>query len=117
ADPFADAAKVAAAGAELVPLADLLPRVDVLTLHAPALAATRHMIGRAELAALRDGAVLINTARGSVLDHDALLAECRDGRIDAVLDVTEPEPLPADSPLLTLDNVAVTPHIAGSLGG
>ncbi|WP_110590465.1 hydroxyacid dehydrogenase [Microbacterium suaedae] len=116
-DPFADADRVAAAGAELVSLEEMIPAVDVLSLHAPSLPSTRHMIGRAELAALRDGAVLINTARGSILDHDALLAECRTGRIDAILDVTEPEPLPAASPLLALPNVAITPHIAGSLGG
>lgn len=116
ADPFADAAEVAAGGAELVPLHDMLPRVDVLTLHAPALPSTHHMIAAAELAALRDGATIINTARGALLDHDALLTECRTGRLDAVLDVTDPEPLPAGHPLLSLPNVAITPHLAGSLG-
>ncbi|MDR2997135.1 MAG: hydroxyacid dehydrogenase [Microbacterium sp.] len=116
ADPFADAADVASAGAELVPLAELLPQADVLSLHAPALPETHHMIGAAELAALPGGATVINTARGALLDHDALLAECRTGRLDAVLDVTDPEPLPADSELLRLPNVAITPHIAGSLG-
>ncbi|NHI16599.1 hydroxyacid dehydrogenase [Microbacterium excoecariae] len=117
ADPFADADAVRAAGAELVTLADLLPSVDVLTLHAPELPSTRHMIGARELAALPDGAVLINTARGALVDHDALARACAAGRIDAVLDVTDPEPLPTSSPLLALDNVAVTPHLAGSLGG
>ncbi|UNK71383.1 hydroxyacid dehydrogenase [Microbacterium sp. H1-D42] len=116
ADPFAEAAAVAAAGAELVPLDDLLPQVDVLSLHAPDLPSTHHMIGAAQLAALPDGATVINTARGRILDHDALLVECRTGRLDAVLDVTDPEPLPADSELHRLPNVAITPHIAGSLG-
>ncbi|WP_110587899.1 hydroxyacid dehydrogenase [Microbacterium suaedae] len=116
ADPYADAGEVAAAGAELVALEEMLPTVDVLSLHAPALPSTRHMIGRTELAALRDRALVINTARGSLLDHDALIDECRSGRIDAILDVTEPEPLPATSPLLALPNVAVTPHLAGSTG-
>ncbi len=116
ADPFADPAAVAEAGATLVPLADMLPRVDVLSLHAPSLPTTRHMIAAPQLAALRDGATLINTARGSLLDHDALLAECRTGRLDAILDVTEPEPLPASSELRRLPNVAITPHVAGSLG-
>ncbi|MEJ1088776.1 hydroxyacid dehydrogenase [Microbacterium sp. Mu-80] len=116
ADPFADAEAVAAAGAELLPLEALLPQVQVLSLHAPDLPSTHHMIGAAELAELPDGATVINTARGALLDHDALLAECRTGRLDAVLDVTDPEPLPADSELLRLPNVAVTPHIAGSLG-
>lgn len=116
ADPFADPAEVAAAGAELVPLHEMLPRVAVLSLHAPALPSTHRMIAAAELAALQDGATVINTARGALLDHDALLAECRDGRLDAVLDVTDPEPLPSSSPLLALPNVAITPHLAGSLG-
>jgi phosphoglycerate dehydrogenase-like enzyme len=107
---------VADAGAELLPLGDMLGQVDVLSLHAPALPETRHMIGAAELAALRDGATVINTARGWILDHEALLAECGSGRLDAVLDVTEPDPLPFDSALRGLPNVALTPHIAGSMG-
>lgn len=116
ADPFADADEVAAAGATLVPLERMLPAVDVLSLHAPALPSTQHMIAAPQLAALRDGASVINTARGSLIDHDALLVEARTGRLDAILDVTDPEPLPADSELLALPNVAVTPHLAGSLG-
>lgn len=116
ADPFVSADAVAQAGAELLPLDDMLGRVDVLSLHAPALPETWHMIGAAELAALRDGATVINTARGWILDHEALFAECASGRLDAVLDVTEPDPLPADDPLRGLANVALTPHIAGSMG-
>jgi phosphoglycerate dehydrogenase-like enzyme len=116
ADPFVAPETVAEAGAELGPLEAMLRRVDVLSLHAPALPETHHMIGRAELAALRDGATVINTARGWILDHDALFDECAAGRLDAVLDVTEPDPLPADSPLRALANVALTPHIAGSMG-
>lgn len=116
ADPVVDASAVAEAGAQLVTLAELLRRSDVLSLHAPALPETRHMIGRAELAALRDGATVINTARGSLIDHDALLEACASGRIDAVLDVTDPDPLPVDAPLRHLPNVALTPHIAGSMG-
>lgn len=116
ADPFVSAEVVAEAGGELLPLGDLLGQVDVLSLHAPALPETRHMIGAAELGALRDGATVINTARGWILDHEALYAECASGRLDAVLDVTEPDPLPADAPLRALANVALTPHIAGSMG-
>lgn len=116
ADPFVSPQTVAEAGAELLPLDDMLGQVDVLSLHAPALPETRHMIGAAELAALRDGATVINTARGWILDHDALLAECESGRLDAVLDVTEPDPLPIDAALRGLPNVALTPHIAGSMG-
>ncbi len=115
-DPYADAATVADAGASLVSLEELLRRSDVVTVHAPQTAETQHMLGHAELAMMRTGATLINTARGSLLDHDALLAECRSGRLFAILDVTDPEPLPLDSPLLSLPNVMVTPHVAGSLG-
>lgn len=116
ADPYADPAEVAAAGGELVPLPELLGASEILSLHAPLVEDTRGMIGAAELALLPDGATLINTARGGILDHDALLRECASGRLDAILDVTEPEPLPARHGLLTLPNVIVTPHLAGSLG-
>ncbi|MVQ43849.1 hydroxyacid dehydrogenase [Microbacterium sp. MAH-37] len=115
ADPYADPYEVAAAGADLVPLATMLSAVDVLSLHAPALPSTHQMIGAAELAALRDHATLINTARGSLIDHVALERECASGRLNAILDVSDPEPLPHDSALLSLPNVMVTPHIAGSL--
>jgi phosphoglycerate dehydrogenase-like enzyme len=63
-----------------------------------------------------DGAVLINTARGSLVDTDALTRECATGRISAVLDVTEPEPLPPGHPLLAMPNVFITPHLAGAQG-
>lgn len=116
ADPYADPAEVSAAGATLLPLAELIPQVDTLSLHAPELPGTRHMIGAAELAALPDHATLINTARGSLVDTAALEDACRDGRITAILDVTDPEPLPATSVLYELPNVVLTPHIAGSLG-
>jgi phosphoglycerate dehydrogenase-like enzyme len=115
ADPFADPAAVAAAGAELVTLTEALPRADVLSLHAPDLPATRHMIGAAELAALPPRATLINTARGALVDHAALEKACRSG-LHAILDVTEPEPLPRSSVLYELPNVVITPHVAGSRG-
>jgi phosphoglycerate dehydrogenase-like enzyme len=115
-DPVVDPALVRAAGAELVPLAEALPQADVLSLHAPALPETRHLIGAAELAALPDHATLLNTARGSLVDTAALEAACAGGRLHAVLDVTDPEPLPASSPLYDLPNVMITPHVAGSLG-
>lgn len=115
-DPYADPTQVRAAGGEPAELDDALRRADVLSLHAPALPETRHMIGARELALLPQGATLINTARGSLVDHDALLAACATGRVDAILDVTEPEPLTAGHPLLALPNVMVTPHLAGSLG-
>lgn len=115
-DPVVDPAEVRAAGAEPVSLAEALPLADVLSLHAPALPETRHLIGAAELAALPQGATLINTARGALVDTAALEAACRTGGLHAVLDVTDPEPLPASSPLYELPNVLLTPHVAGSLG-
>lgn len=116
ADPYADPAAVAAAGAKLVDLDELLPQVDVLSLHAPALPSTYRMIGAAELALLPDHATVVNTARGSLIDSAALAEECRSGRLFAILDVTDPEPLPGDSVLRSVPNVMITPHIAGSLG-
>lgn len=102
--------------AECVSLDELLCRSDVVSVHAPALPSTYRLLDAHRLALLRDGATLINTARGSLVDHDALVAELCAGRIEAVLDVTDPEPLPADSPLFSLPNVTLTPHIAGALG-
>ncbi|MGW5234488.1 hydroxyacid dehydrogenase [Streptomyces nodosus] len=113
ADPYADPAEVAAAGATLVELRELLPRVDVLSLHAPELQETRHLIGAEQLRLLPDHATVINTARGSLADSDALAAECASGRLFAILDVTDPEPLPASSPLRRLAQVVVTPACGG----
>ena len=115
-DPVVDPDEVRAASAEPVPLAVALPQADVLSLHAPALPETRHMIGEAQLAALPPGATLVNTARGALVDTAALERACATGRLHAVLDVTDPEPLPAGSPLYDLPNVLLTPHVAGSLG-
>jgi phosphoglycerate dehydrogenase-like enzyme len=116
ADPYADPDEVENAGATLLDLYEMLPRSEILSLHAPALPPTRHMLGAGELALLPDGATVINTARGSLIDTHALAAECRSGRLFAILDVTDPEPLPHDHPLNGLANVVITPHIAGSLG-
>jgi phosphoglycerate dehydrogenase-like enzyme len=91
-------------------------RSDVDTLHAPALPETHYLLDARRLALLRDGAVLVNTARGALVDPEALVRELVAGRIDAVLDVTEPEVLPPDSPLYELPNVFLTPHVAGALG-
>lgn len=115
-DPYASEEEVVALGGFKVTLDDLLTVSDIVSLHAPATAETEHMIGAHELAAMRDGSVLINTARGSLIDHDALRTHLRAGRIDAILDVTEPEPLAADDELWTLPNVTLTPHIAGATG-
>lgn len=94
-------------------LTALCAESDVVTLHAPSLPSTRHMLGAAQFQAMRDGAVFINTARGACVDEAALVAECRKGRITAWLDVTDPEPAPADSPLRRLPNVFLMSHMAG----
>ncbi|MFD4026277.1 hydroxyacid dehydrogenase [Streptomyces sp. NPDC058576] len=116
-DPYTTPRQAEALGARSVPLPELFAAGDVISVHTPLLPETVGLVGEAELRAMRDGATLINTARGRVVDHDALARHLATGRIRAVLDVTDPEPLPADSPLYALDNVLVTPHIAGSAGG
>lgn len=115
-DPYVPRADIAALGAEKSELDDLLTDSNVVSIHAPATSETHHMIGESELTLLRNGATLINTARGALIDHDALLPHLRAGRLDAVLDVTEPEPLPADHELWEMENVILTPHLAGATG-
>jgi phosphoglycerate dehydrogenase-like enzyme len=115
-DPFLDEAGAAELGAAKVELDELCRRSDIVSLHAPDLPSTRHMIGAEQLALMSDGAWLINTARGGLVDHEALTTELVNGRIGAFLDTTDPEPLPDSSPLYDLENVVLTPHIAGSLG-
>jgi len=100
----------------LVELDDLLRRSDVVSLHAPSLPETQHLLDARRLALLRDGTVLVNTARGALVDGAALSKELVAGRIDAVIDTTDPEILPVDSPLYELPNVFLTPHIAGAMG-
>jgi phosphoglycerate dehydrogenase-like enzyme len=117
ADPYADPEDIASCGATLLELDDLLARSDIVTLHAPELPSTYQMINAERLALLADHATLINTARGSLVDTEALTKECLTGRLFAVLDVTDPEPLPATSPLYRLPNVVLTPHIAGARHG
>ena len=116
ADPYVDATEAAALGVPLLPLDDLLATSDIVTVHAPQTPETHHLIGRRELALMPTGSVLVNTARGALLDHEALIEELRANRLSAILDVTEPEPLPADSPLFDLPNAFITPHLAGSQG-
>ncbi|HEV2344254.1 MAG TPA: hydroxyacid dehydrogenase [Actinocrinis sp.] len=116
-DPHVDPAEAVRLGARLAPLPELFARCDVVSVHAPQVPSTEGMVSRALLAAMPDGATLINTARGALIDQQALQEELVSGRINAVLDVTTPEVLPASSPLYTLPNVLLTPHIAGSMGG
>ncbi len=98
-------------------LPELLPQADVVVVIVPLTDATRGMVDAKFLARMRDGALLVNAARGPVVDTDALVAELRTGRIGAAMDVTEPEPLPSDHPLWTMPNVLLSPHVAGSVSG
>ena len=116
ADPYVTPPDAEALGATMVDLDELCRASDVVTVHAPDLPETRHLLDARRLGLLRDGASLVNTARGRLIDTDALAAKCATGRIDAYLDVTDPEPLPRDHPLLHLRNVLITPHIAGAQG-
>ncbi len=116
ADPFVDEAEAAALGTRLVGLDELVATADIVSVHAPDLRETAGLIDAGRLAAMKDGAVLVNTARGNLVDTDALTAELQGGRLSAVIDVTTPEPLPSESPLFDLPNVFLTPHVAGSQG-
>jgi phosphoglycerate dehydrogenase-like enzyme len=115
-DPYLDPARALELGARPLDLDELLATSDIVSLHAPDLPSTRHLLDRRRLALIPDGGCFINTARGGVVDEQALTEELVSGRISAMLDVTEVEPLPADSPLYRLPNVFLTPHVAGSLG-
>lgn len=116
ADPLLAAADAEAMGARLVALDDLLRTSDVVSLHAPLLPETTGLLGARELSLLRDGVTFVNTARGAIVDGEALEAELTSGRISAVIDTTWPEPPPPESPLYDLPNVFLTPHLAGSQG-
>ncbi len=98
---------------EQVELDELLDQADIVSLHVPLTAETTHLLGREQLKRMKPAAHLINTARGAIVDHDALYTALSEGHIAmAAVDVTDPEPLPPDSPLLKLDNFIVTAHSA-----
>jgi phosphoglycerate dehydrogenase-like enzyme len=116
-DPFLSVEKAEALGVINVGLQELFDRSDVVSLHAPSTPATEGMIGSELLRSMKRGATFINTARGKVVRENELIDVLeRRPDLQAVLDVTETEPLSADSPLITLPNVVLTPHIAGSQG-
>lgn len=116
-DPYCSPREARELNVELVALEELFARSVVVSLHVPLYDATRGLITRRQLSLLPPGATFVNTARGGLVRHDEL-AEVFSSRPDlqAVLDVTDPEPLHAGDPLLELPNVVLTPHIAGSLG-
>jgi len=115
-DPYVQQGDPILAGAELVDLDTLMARSDVVSLHAPSLPSTRGMIDARQFGLMRNGATFINTARGALVDEAALIAELQGGRIHAVIDVTDPEIPEASSPLYSLPNVFLTPHVAGAIG-
>ncbi len=101
--------------AEFVPLDTLLQESDFITIHTPGANDTEHLLSDRQFALMKPSAILINTARGTIVDQDALYRALSQGQIAAAaLDVTDPEPIPMDSPLLTLENLIITPHIGSA---
>lgn len=115
ADPYLSREESARLGVQRVGVDELMRQSDIVSLHAPALPMTRHMLGRDQFAAMKDHALFINTARGSIVDEAALVQELQTGRIFAFLDVTSSEPPAVDHPFRKLPNVVLTPHIAGAM--
>jgi D-3-phosphoglycerate dehydrogenase / 2-oxoglutarate reductase len=112
-DPYLTPEQAAARGARLVDLPTLLAESDYISIHAPLTEETRHIVNQETLAQMKPTTYLVNTARGPLVDNDALVAALREGRIaGAGLDVQEGEPLPTTHPLYALDNVLLTPHVA-----
>ena len=102
-------------GCSFVPLEELLAESDFVSLHTPLNAETRGLMGAKQFALMKRSSILVNTARGGVVDQEALIAALRAGTIaGAALDVTDPEPLPLDNPLYSFPNVVITPHIASA---
>lgn len=117
-DPYVDAEAMAEHGVEKVELDELCQESDFVSIHCPVTEATRGLIGAEEFELMSEDAYFINTARGSIIDHDALIETLEEGGIaGAALDVYEKEPIPENHPLLDFDNVVTTPHLAGASTG
>ena len=113
-DPFVTEEKTKALGVTKASLAEVLRESDILAIHAPSIPETKHMFNADTLKLMKKDAILINTARGSIVDEKALFEHMKDGNLRyACLDVYDPEPPLADNPLRTLKNVIMTPHLAG----
>ena len=113
-DPFVSEETLSSLGAKKVELEWLLANCDIVSIHAPSIPSTYHMINKDTLALMKKDAVLINTARGTIVDEAALYDHMAAGNLKyACIDVFDPEPPVKENPLLTLDNVIVTPHLAG----
>jgi phosphoglycerate dehydrogenase-like enzyme len=95
---------------------DYLPKLDVIILILPLTAESKNFMNADRIKKMKDGATLVNVARGAIIDTDALVAELNTGRITAGLDVTDPEPLPAGHPLWSAPNVIISPHVGGDSG-
>jgi len=116
-DPYITGDKAGLCGAELVDLPTLMKESDVVTVHVPLSASTRHLIGERELRLMKPSAIIINSSRGPVVDEEALIRVLVEKRISgAGLDVFETEPLPKESPLRRLENVVIAPHIGSTSG-
>ena len=115
-DPFLSEAKARKLGAKLIGLDEMFRSCDVVSLHAANIPSTQHMIRGRHFRSMKDGAVFINTARGRIIKEDEMIRELKKGRIFACIDVTDPEPPRPDNPLYDLENVFLTPHIAGAVG-
>ena len=112
-DPYLSAEEAESVGAKKVSLEEIFAECDVISVHAPLTEETKGIITRKHLKSIKGGAVLINTSRGAIIDHQALLDELKTGRFSAALDVTDPEPLPQGHDFFGLENVVFTPHISG----
>lgn len=115
ADPFLDEASARDLGVTKVELDDLLRRSDTVSLHCPSNPSTHHILDADAFALMPDHALIINTARGELIDEAALITELSKGRFFAFLDVSDPEPSDPNSPLRSLENVVLTPHTAGCI--